>query len=74
MDAVEKGLLNLTHWIWAKRNGSTEIERIPNPAVEAEPAVKNIPVKNIAVKKTAVKKPAVKRTPRATKGNEWSVK
>ena len=70
MDVVEKGLLNLTHWVWAKRNSSTEIEHIPNPAaMKAEPVVEKI-----VVKKTAAKKPAAKRTPKATKGNEWSVK
>ena len=69
MDAIEKGLLNLTHWLWAKRHSSSEIEHIPNPAAKVEPVVEKI-----VVKKVAAKKPAAKRTPKAAKGNEWSVK
>jgi len=63
MDAVERGLLNLTHWIWAKRHDSTEIEHIPAPAAKVE----EVPVE----KKPAAKRPAVKKAP---KGSDWSVK
>ena len=70
MDAIEKGLLNLTHWLWAKRHNSTEIEYIPNPAAEVEPQVEPKAVV-VPAKKTAARKPAVKKAP---KGNEWSVK
>ena len=62
MDAIEKSLLNLTHWIWAKRHISTEIESIPTPA-KVEPTVEE--------KKPTVRKPAVKKAP---KGSDWSVK
>ncbi len=67
MDAIEKGLLDLTHWIWLKRHNSTEIEEIPAPAAKVEP---------VAVEETkpAVRKPAAKRIPKAKKGNEWAVK
>ena len=65
MDAIEKGLLNLTHWLWAKRHNSTELESVP----VAEPA--KVP----EVKAAADKKPARKTTiKKAPKGNEWSVK
>jgi len=63
IDLVEKWLLDLTHWIWAKRHASTEVESVPVP----EPV-------QVQVEPEAVKKPAVKRTPKAKKGNEWSVK
>lgn len=63
MDAIEKGLLNLTHWIWAKRHNSTEVEVIPTPAVKVEPVVEE--------KKPAARKTAAKKAP---KGSEWSVK
>jgi len=63
MDAVERGLLNLTHWIWAKRHSSTEIEQIPTPTVKVE----EVPVE----KKPAAKRPASKKAP---KGSDWSVK
>jgi len=66
MDVVEKQLLNLTHWVWAKRNESTEIEYIP----KIEP--KLVTPEDESVK--PVKKPAVKRTPKVPKGNEWNVK
>jgi hypothetical protein len=64
MDAVEKGLLDLTHWIWLKRHNSTEIEEIPAPAAKVEPVA-------VEQKKPAARKTAVKKAP---KGNEWSVK
>jgi len=63
MDAVERGLLNLTHWIWAKRHSSTEIEHITAPAAKVDEA----PVE----KKPAAKRPASKKAP---KGSDWSVK
>lgn len=69
MDYVEKSLLNLTHWVWGKRNSSTEIEHIPNPAAKVEPTVEKT-----VVKKTTAKKPAVKKSPKAAKGSGWSVK
>ena len=69
MDAVEKGLLNLTHWVWAKRHGSAEMESSIAPTAKVEPAVEKA-----AVKKPAAKKPAAKRAPNAAKGSEWSVK
>jgi hypothetical protein len=61
MDAIEKGLLNLTHWLWAKRHISAEIEEVPTPKVE--PVAEE---KKPAVKRTAAKKPP--------KGSDWSVK
>jgi hypothetical protein len=73
MDVVEKQLLNLTHWVWAKRNESSEIEYIP----KIEPKLVTPPEEsNNAVAEPAkpVKKPAAKRTPKAPKGNEWNVK
>lgn len=63
MDAIEKGLLNLTHWIWAKRHNSTDVEVVPAPAAKVEVA----PVE----KKPAVKRIAAKKPP---KGSDWSVK
>ncbi len=63
MDAIEKGLLNLTHWIWAKRHNSTEIEEVPTPAVKVEPVAEE--------KKPTARKPAAKKAP---KGSDWSVK
>lgn len=66
MDAIEKGLLNLTHWIWAKRHTSTEAEVIPVATPAETPTVKQD-----AAEKKPARKPAVKKTP---KGNEWSVK
>jgi len=65
MDAIEKGLLDLTHWIWLKRHNSTEIEEIPAPAAKVEP------VADVEQKKPAARKTAVKKAP---KGNEWSIK
>jgi hypothetical protein len=65
MDAIEKGLLNLTHWLWAKRHNSTELESVPVAEPVQAPAVK------AAVEKKPVRKPAAKKAP---KGNEWSVK
>ncbi len=65
MDAIEKGLLDLTHWIWLKRHNSTEIEEVPAPAVKVEP------VAVVEQKKPAARKTAMKKAP---KGNEWSVK
>ena len=64
MDAIEKGLLNLTHWIWAKRHNTTEVEAVPTPA-KVEPTVA-VEEKKPAAKRTAAKKPP--------KGSEWSVK
>jgi hypothetical protein len=64
MDAIEKGLLDLTHWIWLKRHNSTEIEEIPAPAVKVEPAA-------VEEKKTSTRKAAMKKAP---KGNDWSIK
>jgi hypothetical protein len=61
MDAIEKGLLDLTHWIWLKRHNSTEIEEI---AAKVEPAA-------VEEKKPSLRKSTVKKAP---KGNEWSVK
>ena len=63
MDTVEKWLLDLTHWVWAKRHNTTEVEVVPTPA-KVEP---------VAVEE---KKPAAKRTTakKAPKGSEWSVK
>ena len=66
MNAVEKGLLNLTHWIWAKRHNSTELESVPVAAPVETPKVEPA----VAEKKPA-RKPATKKAP---KGNEWSVK
>lgn len=66
MNAVEKILLDLTHWVWAKRHNTTEIESVPVAEVkrvEPEPELTLEP-----------KKPATKRKPKAPKGNEWSVK
>jgi hypothetical protein len=63
MDTVEKWLLDLTHWVWAKRHNSAEIEEIPAPAKVDPVAVEE--------KKTTSRKPAAKKAP---KGNEWSVK
>ena len=63
MDAIEKGLLNLTHWIWIKRHGAIEFEKAPIPAVKVEPVVEE--------KKPAARKTAAKKAP---KGSEWSVK
>jgi len=65
MDAIEKGLLDLTHWIWLKRHNSTEIEEIPAPAAKVEP------VAVVEQKKPAARKTAAKKAP---KGNEWSIK
>jgi len=65
MDAIEKGLLNLTHWLWAKRHNSTELESVPVAEPVQAPEVK------AAVEKKPVRKPAAKKAP---KGNEWSVK
>ena len=65
MDAIEKGLLNLTHWLWAKRHNSTEIEEGTTPAVKVEPVVA------VEEKKPAVKRAAAKKPP---KGSDWSVK
>lgn len=71
MNAVEKMLLDLTHWVWAKRHNTTEVESVPVAEVEkaelsiSEPALTDKP---------AAKKPAAKRKPKAPKGNEWSVK
>jgi hypothetical protein len=67
MDAIEKGLLNLTHWIWNKRHNSTEIENSPAPAVKVEPKVDTA----VVAKKPAARKTATKKAP---KGSEWSVK
>lgn len=64
MDAVEKGLLNLTHWVWSKRHNTTEVESIPTPA-KIEPVVA-VEEKKPAAKRTAAKKPP--------KGSDWSVK
>ena len=68
VDRIEKGLLNLTHWIWAKRHSALEIDTVPVSAPQA-------PAKVVA--KTA-RAPAKKttRTPtkRVAKSNEWSVK
>lgn len=66
MNFVEKLLLNLTHWVWAKRHNSTEVESVP--VAEVEP-------KDVATPAESTK-PAAKKTPRkkAPKGNEWSVK
>ena len=65
MDVIEKGLLDLTHWIWLKRHNSTEIEEIPAPAAKVEP------VAAVEENKPAARKTAMKKAP---KGNEWSVK
>jgi hypothetical protein len=65
MDAIEKGLLNLTHWLWAKRHNSTELESVPVAEPVQAPAVK------AAVEKKPARKTAIKKAP---KGNEWSVK
>ena len=65
MNAVEKMLLDLTHWVWAKRHNTTEVESVP----VAEPVVEVAPELTIEPKK-----PAAKRKPKAPKGNEWSVK
>lgn len=72
MDVVEKQLLNLTHWVWAKRNESSEIEYIP----KIEPKLVTPEESNNTVAEPAkpVRKPAVKRTPKVPKGNEWNVK
>ena len=68
VDRIEKGLLNLTHWIWAKRHSALETDTVPAAAPEA-------PAK-VAAKTTRA--PAKKTTSapskRVTKGNEWSVK
>ncbi len=63
MDAIERGLLNLTHWIWIKRHGTIEFEDSPTPAVKVEPVVEQ--------KKPTARKPAAKKAP---KGSDWSVK
>jgi hypothetical protein len=73
MDVIEKQLLNLTHWVWAKRHESSEIEYIP----KIEPAMgstKEYIPDTTAEPAKPVKKPAAKRTPKAPKGSEWSVK
>ena len=72
MDVVEKQLLNLTHWVWAKRHESSEIEYIP----KIEPTiVTKDDSKNVVVEPTKpARKPAVKRAPKTPKGNEWNVK
>lgn len=62
MGTVEKWLLDLTHWVWAKRHLTTEVEVVPTP-------VKEDPV--IEPTKTTTRKPAAKKPP---KGNDWSVK
>ena len=64
MDAIEKGLLNLTHWLWAKRHISSEVESIPTPT-KVEPVVA-VEEKKPTARKTAAKKPP--------KGSDWSVK
>ena len=66
MDAIEKGLLNLTHWLWAKRHNSTELESVPVAAPVEAPKTEAV-----AAEKKPGRKPAVKKAP---KGNEWSVK
>lgn len=66
MDAIEKGLLNLTHWLWAKRHNSTELESVPVAAPVEPPKTEAVAVEKKPARKTAVKK--------APKGNEWSVK
>ena len=65
MDAIEKGLLNFTHWIWAKRHNSTEIEETTIPAVKVEPTVA-VEEKKPTTRRTVAKKPP--------KGSDWSVK
>ena len=64
MDAIEKGLLNLTHWLWAKRHSSSEVESIPTPT-KVEPVVA------VEEKKPVAKRAAAKKPP---KGSDWSVK
>jgi len=62
MNKVEQWLLELTHWVWAKRHDTPEVEVVPTPHKE-DPVIE--PPK-IEKRKLAVKK--------APKGNEWSVK
>ena len=70
MDIVEKQLLNLTHWVWAKRHESSEIEYIPK--IEPTLVITEEDSKNIVAEPArSVRKPAVKKVP---KGNEWNVK
>jgi len=66
MDAIEKGLLNLTHWLWAKRHNSTEFESVPVAAAIEAPKTESV-----AVEKKSTRKPAARKAP---KGSEWSVK
>jgi len=62
MNKVEQWLLDLTHWVWAKRHDTPEVEAVPTPHKE-DPVIEP--------KKITTRKPAVKKAP---KGNEWSVK
>ena len=75
MDVVEKGLLDLTHWIWAKRHNSTEAEYVPKiePKMSVTKVITEEESKNIVAEPA---KPARKTTRKIKppKGNEWSVK
>ena len=70
MDVIEKQLLNLTHWVWAKRHESAEVEYVPK--IEPTMVITEEDSKNIVAEPARpVRKPAVKKAP---KGNEWNVK
>lgn len=77
MNVIEKQLLNLTHWVWAKRHESAEVEYIPKiePKMEVTSVITEEDSKNIVAEPARpAKRPATKRTPKAPKGNEWNVK
>ena len=68
IDKLEKGLLSLTHWLWAKRHSALEIDTVPAAAPE-------VPAK-VAAKTTRAPAKKTTRAPakKVPKGGEWSVK
>ena len=71
IDRLEKGLLSLTHWIWAKRH----IEMDTNSVLVGVVAAPEAPAK-VAAKTTRApaKKTTTAPSKRVPKGGEWSVK
>jgi hypothetical protein len=67
MGWVEKSLLNLTDWVWHKRNA--DIARPPVPTIA--PAPVEVVQSNPPAKKAPAKRPPAKKT---TKKTEWNAK
>lgn len=74
MNNVEQWLLDLTHWVWAKRHDTPEVESVPKvePKMSVTKVITEEESKNIVAeparpaKRTAAKKPP--------KGSDWSIK